>query len=233
MAVTISDNEVYLLDDSLNENQIKIREFIKCFVISLKTTLHEANDNLFFAWGFNSCRQTAFLINKYLKDNKLASKSTVFSAMFYDGDETPDYEHFFVLCEIDGDEIIIDYSRTEKPLVFCKLINKNIIHFYSSFIGYEKVSVLDICPYSDERYYKEFNVNEYFTNKNGEDLYNYVYDRANKIYKVKTSKSKNINDIFNKLEENVFSNLTFLYKDSYNKKVLYPQLLENLQKGGN
>jgi hypothetical protein len=230
MAVTISDNEVYLLDDSLNEKQIKIREFIKCFTISLKMTLHEANDNLFFSWGFNSCRQTAFLINKYLKDNKLASKSTVFSAMFYDGDGMPEYEHFFVLCEIDGDEIIIDYSRTEKPLVFCKLINNNIMHFYDSFIGYEKVIIVNHCSYSDERYYKEFNVNEYFTNKNGEDLYNYVYDRANKIYQVKTS--KNLESMFNKLEENIFSNLTFLYKDSYNKKVFYPQLLKNLQEGG-
>jgi hypothetical protein len=149
--------------------------------------------------------------------------------MFDDCDSTSEYEHYFVITEIENDKILIDYSRTEKPLVFCNVNNvDNVSHMYSEFPGYKNMRVIRAYPYTDARYYKEFNVNEYFTHQDGEDLYKSVYELGERFYELKNTKG----NMFEKAERDIFGNLTFLYKGSYNKDVIYPAMIKNLKEGG-
>lgn len=115
---------VYDGPDNLNPKETYARDvMVDVFNPVLKSIFAEANPEEFIKYGFNSCLQTGIFAGFILKNVLLPDYEIhAYKGQFVEriNNELTPYMHCFNVASNpkDGRNILIDLSRTEKPLLF-------------------------------------------------------------------------------------------------------------------
>lgn len=142
---------VYDGPDGLNEKEKYARDvMVDIFNPALKTMFAQANIEEFTRYGFNSCIQTGIFAGFVLKNALLTDYEVcAYKGQFIDviDGKFTDYMHCFNTASKDGKTILIDLSRTEKPLMFheIKVFNypKDGKYSQMTLLSKEQISIDD------------------------------------------------------------------------------------------
>ena len=112
---------LYYKDKGLTEDEeIARNNMIYLFNPCLKLLLAETNGEIFKQWGYNCCRQTAILGAAIIHNYISGYETSVYEINYDDilNGKKVNYEHCIIMADKDDRRLMIDLSRTSKPLVF-------------------------------------------------------------------------------------------------------------------
>ena len=193
---------IYIQDDRLTEREKAVREeMVNIFNPALKLCLDTANHDEFAKFQFNCCRQTAIMgagtLSMLLPDYRLQ----VFTAEFDDEimNSPVHYLHAFITAKGKEHRILIDLSRTTRPLLFTVITDDRM---YPMTDGYEKISRIYDYKDIDWKYWLTRGLVEYLTGWTPAMLFASVQNAMQQIRVMKPDEqSKFVKNIYDKFTD--------------------------------
>lgn len=147
--------------DNLDKRESQARDImVDIFNPVLKHMFAEANLKEFTRYGFNSCIQTGVFAGFLLKTLFLPDyEVSTYKGQFVDNmyGQIVEYMHCFNVASKYGRNILIDLSRTEKPLLFHKTgileYPKTGRYSHMALISKEKIDIKEYVMMKEGEYY--------------------------------------------------------------------------------
>lgn len=147
-------------DGNLTSEEQKARDImLYLFNPVLKFILLTENPTEFQRFGFNSCRQTAIFGADYLSKLLPDYTFSVYEGSFIEiinGEITP-YAHAYIVGAYQDRFILIDLSRTSKPLIFMQIPSLDFYPRYNEYkdvhkLGHSRINLHSALTTKDPEY---------------------------------------------------------------------------------
>ena len=183
------------LKSNLTEQEEKVRDIMLFkFNPALKFIFLDINPMEFKRYGFNSCRQTAILGAGYLRKVLPEYTFNIYEGEFIDTEEDGrkiPYIHAFIIAEKDNRKLLIDISRTEKPMLFIEISDDDI---YPKDNGYDKVKLVSKTQL-DLNEMLNPSIVEYYTSKTPQELLRTIEEIINVLNELPKYKQEEFSDM--------------------------------------